>query len=283
MFLNSVISHLISFGSEDACNALEDILHERPKLDWIASAILRCRENLRRRVWQVPTPTVLLRMLEDSQNRLIRNGDDLLQVLMASIDRYQKNLLLEDLWNTRPCNTPKSEKHLSNHLIRHLHNDLRGRNVIANREVEIETFGHGTEGERVDILVETFIRDQRKDTIKVVIEVKGCWNKHLLTSMEAQLANGYLTDKGISHGIYCVGWFLCPAWKGPDKGRLTVAESWNLTVESAIARLDFQAADLSRADRSIKAFVLDVRWQNKGRAKQQPSGQSAKLKLVKRG
>jgi hypothetical protein len=259
-FLDLVINHLISQGTEEACQALAHIRDSRPNMDWVSTAMIQCREILRASAWHAPAPRELLSMIEDSDRRFVRDGRDLLEVVMGSLARYQKTLPIEDLWNTRPSHTPKLEKALSNHIIRHLRRDLHARALVANREVEIDSFGTGAETERVDILVEAFIGERKEDVVRTVIEVKGCWNKDLLTSMQTQLSDRYLTNNGIHYGIYLVGWFLCPVWKEPDSGRQTMARKWCLDIEAARNEFTRQGASLSHEGRHLSAFVLDARW-----------------------
>jgi hypothetical protein len=229
-------------------------------MDWVSRAIIQCRENLRSHTWRAPEPTELLAIIEDTDRRFVRDRDDLLRLLIASLGRYRQTLPIEDLWNTRPRYTPKSEKALSDHIIRHLRRDLRGRVLVANREVDIDSYGTGAETERVDILVEAFIGRQKEDVVRVVIDVKGCWNRHLLTSMATQLANGYLTGEGISYGIYLVVWFLCSRWNEPDSGRAATARRWKLDLDGANQKFEREAAELSRDGCRIKSFLLDARW-----------------------
>jgi hypothetical protein len=259
-FLPSMINYLITQGNEEACNALTHIRDSGPEMDWASRAIIQCRENLRSHTWRAPEPGELLAVIENADRRFVQDGDDLLRLLIASLARYRQTLPIEDLWNTRPRYTPKSEKALSDHIIRHLRQDLRGRALVANREVDIDSYGTGAETERVDILVEAFIGSQKEDVVRVVIEVKGCWNRDLLTSMATQLADGYLTGNGIPQGIYLVGWFLCPRWKEPDSGRAATAKRWNLDLDGANRKFEEQAAQLSRDGRQISAFLLDARW-----------------------
>ncbi len=233
---------------------------QRADMDWASRAIIQCREMLRLRIWCSPTPKELLSITEDSDRRLVRDGHDLLQMILSSLSRYQRTFAIEDLWNTRPCYTPKSEKALSDHVIRHLRLDLGGRAIVANREVEIATFGDGEGSEQVDILVEAFVQGRKEDVVRVVIEVKGCWNRDLLTSMEAQLSEQYLTNNAIHEGIYLVGWFLCSVWKEPDAGRAARARRWQLDFDAACRKFEQQATDLSRGGRRLSAFLVDARW-----------------------
>jgi len=259
-FLPSIINYLVSLGTEEACDALVQIRDSGPDMDWASRAIIQCREILRSRIWRAPAANELLSITEDSDRRFVRDGYDLSQIILSSLSRYQQTLAVEDLWNTRASHTPKSEKALSDHVIRHLRLDLRGRALVANREVEIATLGTGGESERVDILVEAFVHGRKEDVVRVVIEVKGCWNRDLLTSMETQLSGQYLANNGIHDGIYLVGWFLCPVWNEPDAGRAAAAGRWRLDFHAARRKFEQQATDLSGGGCYLSAFLVDARW-----------------------
>ncbi len=277
-FAGSIINHLVALGTGDACQALEHIALARPDLDWVPNATLRCRENFRNRVWQAPLPKNLLRLLANNANRLVRTERDLMDVMTALLERYQRQLSLEDVWNTCPDHRPKDEAALSNHLIRYLRHELSGRALIANREVQIETYGSGTRAARVDILVEAIAPESPRDSIRVVIETKGCWNKDLMTSMKTQLVENYLSDKGVSCGIYFVAWFLCSKWSSRDRRRLALAKSWGLTAADARERFRMLAHDLSIEGRHVSAFVLDVGWPDQNAGGRQPRLQKKSVK-----
>ena len=74
--------------------------------------------------------------------------------------------------------------------------------------------------------------------ITVIIEVKGCWNEKLNTSMKEQLVNRYLKDNTCQHGIYLVGWFDCEQW---DKSDSNKAKAPKITIEKAREKFEKQA------------------------------------------
>jgi hypothetical protein len=153
---------------------------------------------------------------------------------------------------------PKDENDISDTLKRFLHDDLRGRGIVFNREVEVHYSRNllGS-GERTDLHVDTFRRGpsgEPSDLISVVVELKGCWNRNVFTSMETQLVDRYLRRGGLSHGLYVVGCFDSPVWTSKDSkhrhrcGGLT----------SLRDRLAAQAASLSQQDIHVTSYVFDA-------------------------
>ena len=65
--------------------------------------------------------------------------------------------------------------------------------------------------------------DERGAIVTVVIEVKGYWHKDVRTAMGGQLGDRYLREAPCHHGLYLVGWFVCPQWDPQDPRRKRVA------------------------------------------------------------
>jgi hypothetical protein len=135
---------------------------------------------------------------------------------------------------------------------------LATRGVIVAREVEIRRGEGAGAGERTDIHVTAVIpgmEAESRDTVRVIIETKGCWNRELQTAMKDQLVGRYLRDNECRHGVYLVGWYLCDQWTD-DAGQRAATPDWSL----ADARQFFEEqADEMPSDVSIKAVVLDAR------------------------
>ena len=123
-----------------------------------------------------------------------------------------------------------------------------------NREVEV----HGPEGlGKTDIHVDAVTAVKKGgwlERVKVVIEVKGCWNKELLSSMQGQLVKDYLSTPDCRDGIYLVCWFDTARWDAEDYRRGQVPK-W--TTEEARTFFSNQAQQLSGSDRLVLSFVLD--------------------------
>src|SRR5207253_2750370 len=98
---------------------------------------------------------------------------------------------------------------------------LRGRGILAFREVEVRRQPTAGLGERVDLLVSAFAGERVEDApvVKVVIEVKCCWHRDLTTAMADQLADRYLTAGSRRCGIYLVLYFGPDGWTAEDDNR----------------------------------------------------------------
>ena len=113
-------------------------------------------------------------------------------------------------------------------------------------------------GERTDIQVTAVVpglRPNTTDTVRAIIEAKGCWNTGLRSAMKDQLVDRYLQDNDCRHGIYLVGWYRCDQWNG-RLGQKSATPGWSL--DDARRFFEDQAQEMP-ADIKIRAFVLDAR------------------------
>ena len=148
------------------------------------------------------------------------------------------------------------ENSFSDHVKRHLEEDLKERGVVLNREVEIRrSVGPGT-GQRTDIHVDAVRRAGTVgyEQVKVIIEAKGCWNADVRTAMRTQLRDRYLLDSDCRHGLYLVGWFRCMQWSSRDDRQKTVP--WT-SLDEARVELAGQAGQLT-SDVTIRSYVLNA-------------------------
>ena len=116
-------------------------------------------------------------------------------------------------------------------------------------------------GERTDIYIKAFTKNSRQeeeyDSITVIIETKGCWNKDLKTAMEDQLHDRYLNANQCNYGLYLVGWFMCDQWDDSDyKKSDTQKLKWS--IENAQEELAKQAMELSREGKVIRSAVINT-------------------------
>lgn len=237
-----------------------------PELNWLQDTINEVEEITRQNTWVPLEPKMILDVFKHSKKRLIQNGNDLINVIIESLQELEIRLHGEtpsvvDIWNEikRNIYRPKDENHLSDYIKRHLENNLKEKVIIINREVEIRRGAVKGQGERTDIHVDTFSRDRYgkvENLISVIIEVKGCWNKELETAMETQLLERYLKDNRCSHGIYLIGWFNCMAWDNDDNRKKA---SPTYTIEEAKNLFSNQSHTLnSKSDINIVPFVLST-------------------------
>jgi len=265
----TILQHLKERGTPQACEALRRIAHEFPEMaEEMKHILLEAQLTTRRRTWSPPTPQEVLQVTSDQNVRLVNGADQLLDVVVESLDRLNQELQGETpsaifLWNQwkqgdQIVFRPKDEQVLSDYVKLHLEEDLKQRGVIAKREVEIRRRhgdkGVAASGERVDLQVDAFVRlpnGEIHGCVSIIIEVKGCWN--IDTAMQTQLVDRYLKDNSCQHGIYLVGWFNCKQWDKKDSRKPP-----KLSIEEARQKFETQAAELSKQGVKVKAVVLNT-------------------------
>ncbi len=265
MWRDDLLRHLQGRGTAEACRQIERIGADLPELqDRLKRILYQARAETRRQTWVAPEPRHVLGLTERPVRRLLQNGDQLLELLIESLERFQDKLrgstpAVFALWNeVNGSFTPKDEERISDQVKLHLESDLAERGVVVNREVVIRRGGGGRRGERTDIHVDAVVPSPNQgqyDTVSVIIEAKGCWNRKLGTAMEEQLVNRYLHENQCRHGLYLVGWFNCEQWDAADprKGRAP-----KYGIDAARGKLEEQAKKLSLGDLSIRSAVLDL-------------------------
>lgn len=264
---DGILSYLRLRGTRAAYEALQEIQRALPELTWLTWTIIEARDLLRRREWAPPLPEHIVRLAMEPSRRLVQSGQNLLDVLVESMNRLQQDLhgetpTVQFLWNTwrdgGVKQRPKEENALSDFIKSHLERDLKERGVIVNREVEIRRRIGTSPGERTDIHVDAILpggTTETYDTISAIIETKGSWNPEVRTAMSTQLVDRYLHENRCRFGLYVVGWFNCPAWDAEDDRRRQ-ADTW--TQSEARAHFESQATSLSTGGILVRSFVLDA-------------------------
>jgi hypothetical protein len=254
-FRDALLIGLREKGTPEAVAAIREIGKRLPDLTLIKFTAVEARQVAMRKTWVGSSPKEFLKLAGSNDNRLVDSEEQLLDVVVTSLRRYQEVLLEEkpavyDLWNTNDW-TPKEENLISDHVARHLENDLKTRGIVVNREVQIR------KGQETDIHIVAIRENQDgfMDQVKVITEVKGCWHPEVKTAMETQLRDRYLRENQCGHGLYLVMWFLCDKWKDESRRRRT--PEW--TFEEAQEFLSRQAKDLSKPGTVLQALVLDAR------------------------
>lgn len=264
-FKSYVLTHLKERGTPEACTEIKRIMQALPDLDWLKWTLLGAQENTRRRTWVPPEPGSILKLASDQQLRLVQNGEQLLDVLVESLQRLEEKLqgetpAVQFLWDKtgERIYRPKDENSFSDFVKLHLDDDLRDRGIVANREVVIRPTMGANRGERTDIHVDAVMRDatgQVYDTITAIVEVKGNWHQDVRHAMQTQLVDRYLKDNQCRYGLYLVGWFTCSQWN-PEDSKKHKAPKISLGEAREIFRA--QAAELSQHEVTIRAVVLNT-------------------------
>jgi hypothetical protein len=150
---------------------------------------------------------------------------------------------------------------------------LHSRSIVVNREVQIHI------RERSDIHVDAFTcatREAEPRRIKLIVEVKGCWNPDQKRAMRRQLVDRYLAQNDCTHGILLLAWFVCQHWTNSDHRRRTVPFA---TKQAAVSYFAEQASGLSKAPLSIRSVILDATVSSTRHANR---AKSSRLCLVRR-
>ena len=265
-FRNDVISTLEARGTEEACRELLRLANALPTHSvWLRWRHYNTRVSKRRISWSPPSPKTVLLLAKRAEGRLVRDVDDLLEVVMESLERFQVQLTnstlprSEVLWRYAGADTrqqdfePHDEAFLANEIARWLRDDLNQRRVVIGREVQPRR------GQRTDIWVDaTACGDSAASvqTMTVVIEIKGCWNAEARSAVDSQLVGDYLRPNGLTHGVYIVGWFVCHKWKA-SRNKLSSA-----TLDLARQEISqlVSAYDGKANPERVNGIVLDCRY-----------------------
>jgi hypothetical protein len=255
---DSILENLKMKGTRAACEAIRRIIHEHPQLPWLKWTLMDAQTHARRNTWIPFKPSDILMLAANQDLRVVQSGDQLLDVIVDSLKRLETKLqgeiaIAQFLWEgSKDAPRPKDEPSLCDFIKWQLEEDLRGRGIIINREVQIHR------GERTDIYVNAVVLGHRQDTydsLTVIIEAKGCWHPELDNAMEMQLLGRYLQNNPCRHGLYLVGWFACDLWDNDDYRKRQVPK---LTPKDAQRKFDGQALELSKQGKLIKALVINA-------------------------
>jgi hypothetical protein len=264
-FRGDIIGALEARGTEEACNELLRLANALPRENlWLRWRYYNARTSKRRKSWIPPEPKIVLGLAARAEARLVIDADDLMEVVLESLNRLQIQLTQntlprsEDLWNWDGADTRRQnfrhrdEAFLSNYIARWLRDDLGQRGIIIGREVQPRL------GQRTDIHVTAvpFEQTSSLQNVTVIIEVKGCWNSEVRTAIDGQLVGDYLRPNGLTHGIYLVGWFVCDKWSNPQNKLTsqTFADAQQEVVQLAAAY------DGKTNPERIAAIVVDCRY-----------------------
>lgn len=267
-FRGAVLRHLRGRGEQTCLPAVDRIIAAFPDRPFIKLEKVLTRRAVAQGTWRCLSPHDFATLMSDAEKRVVDSGDQLLCVVLESLQRYQETLHDElsgvrDLWDKRDDSwRPIDEPDLSDRIARHLRIDLQNRGLAVNREVKIRRGRPGVEGQQTDIYVDAVAPTDNVGTcsrISLIIEVKGCWNDEVHAAMQSQLVDRYLHENSCGHGLYLVGWFLDDAWDAADGRRGKARRHFTGSIESACKDFAQQATTLTRDGKTLSSFVLDAR------------------------
>ena len=211
-----VADGLGQLGTDDACDELWRLSNEFPDgRDALLWRYHSTRHQARLARWVAPTPREVAELLTRTDARLVRDAPELLDVVVESLNRFQRRLSASSnprifaLWDIggTPQNPiirgPRAEEYLAIEIAAWLQDDLGvDQGDIINREVV------PTVGQRTDVVVDAIPFDKSTErNPRVIIEVKGNWHAKVRTALKDQLVDLYLTKQEGAVGIYLVCWY----------------------------------------------------------------------------
>lgn len=258
----AAVAELAARGTATAWRMLEQLNEQLGGPFWIKIRLDQVRENLRRNAWVPASPEELMETSQQAGKRLIKSATDLQELVIDSLRRFQADLHNElaaatILWVPQKKGSKqighevRDENFLSDVLRLYLDKDLRRPEVLIKREVEIrKSIGVGT-GQRTDLFIDAFARDEKNEkteVVTVVVEVKLSKNRETETALVGQLLP-YLVDQHYKHGIYLIGWHY---------GQYDPLPAGKKDLPALHQLLQNQTATVSNTY-SVRALILDIR------------------------
>jgi len=265
-FRQSVEMTLVARASRPAVPALQRVASSVPKRDriWIRWRYIEALKASRRREWNPAPVAALRRLIAQKNSRWISDEFALQSLILESLDQFQRDITGStnssrmDFWDPPSGKgvarrfRPKAERALAREAVKWLKRNLDStKGITIQCEVEIQP------GERTDFEVRTVTTAASGlRPITVIVEVKGSWNRDVKKAWQSQLIDRYLTNAGLTHGIYLVFWHLSRKWNDShDHRRKRVP--WG-SLEDAQKDLD-DATRVARDPFVVVPRILDCR------------------------
>nr|WP_240981719.1 MULTISPECIES: NACHT domain-containing protein [unclassified Streptomyces] len=276
---DAVLDHLSSRGTAEAVRLLRELHREWPDASIVQRLMHEAQRTYREHSWGRPSAAELRALVQDPRRRLIKDGADLLDLVVSLLKNIQHDLTQGTLpatifWNETELETlpggqkskqrlrfPKDENLISDYLAYSLRQSLAQSGILIDREVQINRNSKGA-GDRIDLLLQAPAQADPAHAPRLpdaplaqaAIEVKGNWHPHLKTAMENQLVDDYLPTLNTRHGLYLIAYFPKDQWTAAERKPPAAGQ----TPQALGDTYNTQADQLSQIrDLDVRAFVLD--------------------------
>jgi hypothetical protein len=265
---SQIVTAIAERAERKAADELQRLASHYPDHWQVRELARQVSRQVAEQSWRPVGVEELLKLAADSTLRLVRDEHQLSMVVNESLGRLQNLLSVPNgwvtlLWNKQEFDAtdggwwPAWEEDLGDLVATFLQHDLKSRQVIVNREVQIVR--PGLSGQRTDIHVQANPSTPGTDAepLTVIIECKGCWNSSLATALSNQLVDQYLSQPGRNAGIYLVGYFDNGRW---DHQKHPGREHTAHAIDDVRVQQEKSARDVATQKSAfVTSFILDCR------------------------
>lgn len=265
-YRDNVLNTLTALGTRAAREELARIAQQAAPKDriWILRRRAEAAEIWRRAAWQPLDAPAFAEQARRLGAYWVAGVDDLLLVVMQSLERLQKELRENGpgdplrFWEYRVERKkrvgfrPRVETEIAQRIAEHLRRDLTGpHGAIIRREAEVQWKEWRTD---IEVIAVGRTENGAAEEWIVTIETKGCWHPQLRTAPKDQLVRRYLLKTGRTHGVYLIAWFGALTRARHTKLKQTTRASVEVLFQEICQRAVANAPGLE-----ICSFVLDCR------------------------
>lgn len=316
---DSTLSQLGSRTNDEAIKAMGRISIQVPKVHWLVKPLLLEIQNRMRREWKPLSSKNIFKLANDKQSRIIQNSDDLLELIIESLQRLEGQFQgingtipsAIDLWNEVSISSLKSvlidlltnlgteyvvkvpiSQELSHIINRFLYTpkDENRLSDYIKSFLDIDLKQRG-------LLVNREVEIRRDDITDIKVDTFESASNHeeknpITVIIEVkgcwndELHSAMKTQlldrylyKSPYNGLYVVGWYNCEKWDNSDYRKREAKRLVGDNIESVQETLNQQALTLSQSGLNIRAMVLNISLPNT----QTDSTKKAKIHKTKKG
>lgn len=261
---DGLLETLKAAGTAASVEAIDRIVDAFPERTWLVHTLALARRAFREQRWAPLSTAELDKLAGHPARRIVRTDADLMAVTVEALTEIQARLQGDTptahlLWDTH-SGLPKSEEHISDYLADELTRRLNQHGIVVNREVQVRR-SKATSGlpERTDLRIEAVTAGTVQPAAVLVLpgEVKGNWNRGVITSIQTQLVDRYMADLHTEHGLYIVAWFDQESWSATDDpNRKQAAGRWR-SRQDLEAELYVEREKQESFGRQVRVVVLD--------------------------
>ncbi len=295
-FRDGVLSQLRETGTLKACQEIQRIIQHFPEHDHLNWHLLKAQNTLRKKSWKPPEPSELLLLINDSNKRLIQDGNQLLDVLIETLNSLDKKFSDQtpkviDLWNEIKWG---QIRHLADSLSKYLQGNSSFSDLFkidwrkAPKKLREKTYLPKDEERVSDYVVrylrdclmdreviinrEVVIRDSERTDIFVQVTPKNetierCERIEVIIEVKGcwnsslnDAMQKQLVERYLKDNTCQNGIYLV-AWFNCDQwdnSDTRKKAASNLSLEQARDRFENQAKSLSKGEINLRAFLLNT-------------------------